>query len=315
MKAANAWARIQEQLFGELGLWGQPAEATPCSQWELDWREGPARMRKRIRRLSPLEALSPGRLKESQDRNGDVSQTHDENQDELTSKDESKTDEVGVDCTQLTFFPALHESLHSEDFLELCRERQVILQEFLDHEKVTQKHSLVIVQGHLVSEGVLLLGRQHFYICDNFTLSSVGDVYCTRHCLSNISDPFIFNMCSKDRSSDHYLCQRHGYGEIRELRLARFLLQDIALEIFFRNGYSKFLVFHNSDRNKVFKSFCSFQPSLKGKGITEDPLNLRSPSYKCLHLFSPQLLMADLAPLQAIPHMYETRAFGYQSFA
>ncbi|XP_059755962.1 WD repeat- and FYVE domain-containing protein 4 isoform X2 [Balaenoptera ricei] len=275
IKAANAWARIQEQLFGELGLWRQMAEATPCSRWELDWREGPARMRKRIRRLSPLEALSRERLKESQDRNGDISQLNDENQDELTPKEaESERDEA-VDCTQLTFFPALHESLHSEDFLELCRERQVILQELLDHEKVTQKYSLVIVQGHLVCEGLLLFGQQHFYICENFTLSPVGDVYCTRHCLSNISDPFIFNMCSKDRSSDHYSCQRHSYGDLRELRQARFLLQDIALEIFFRNGYSKFLVFHNSDRSKVFKSFCSFQPGLKGKGFTEEPLNLR----------------------------------------
>lgn len=49
---------------------------------------------------------------------------------------ESRPDEVGVDCTQLTFFPALHESLHSEDFLELCKERQIILQELLDGEKV-----------------------------------------------------------------------------------------------------------------------------------------------------------------------------------
>lgn len=57
--------------------------------------------------------------------------------DELTPKEaERQTDEVAGDCTQLTFFPALHESLHSEDFLELCRERQVILQELLDHEKV-----------------------------------------------------------------------------------------------------------------------------------------------------------------------------------
>ncbi|TEA39142.1 hypothetical protein DBR06_SOUSAS13510053 [Sousa chinensis] len=275
IKAANDWARIQEQLFGELGLWRQMAEATPCSRWELDWREGPARMRKRIRRLSPLEALSRERLKESQDRNGDISQLNAENQDGVTPQEaESERDEA-VDCTQLTFFPALHESLHSEDFLELCRERQVILQELLDHEKVTQKYSLVIVQGHLVCEGLLLFGQQHFYICENFTLSPVGDVYCTRHCLSNISDPFIFNMCSKDRSSDHYSCQRHSYGDLRELRQARFLLQDIALEIFFRNGYSKFLVFHNSDRSKVFKSFCSFQPGLKGKGFTEDPLNLR----------------------------------------
>lgn len=49
------------------------------------------------------------------------------------------------------------------------------------------------------------------------------------HCVScflfSISDPFIFNMCSKDRSSDHYSCQRHSYGDLRELRQARFLLQ------------------------------------------------------------------------------------------
>lgn len=58
---------------------------------------------------------------------------------ELTPREaEGKSDEVAADCTQLTFFPALPESQHSEDFLELCRERQVILQELLDHEKVRQ---------------------------------------------------------------------------------------------------------------------------------------------------------------------------------
>ncbi|KAM7072689.1 WD repeat- and FYVE domain-containing protein 4 isoform 1-T3 [Molossus nigricans] len=276
VRAAKAWARIQEQLFGELGLWGQAAEATPCARWELDWREGPARMRTRLRRLSPPEASHAGRLEGSQDRNGDISQTNAENKGELTPPAaEDPRDEAAADCTQLTFFPALHESQHSEDFLELCRERQVILQELLDHEKVTQKFSLVIVQGHLISEGLLLLGHQHFYVCENFTLSPVGDVYCTRHCLSNVSDPFIFNLCSKDRSSDHYSCQRHSYADLRELRLARFLLQDIALEIFLRNGCSKFFVFHNSDRSKVFKSFCSFQPSLKGKSAAEEPLTTR----------------------------------------
>ncbi|KAM9197870.1 WD repeat- and FYVE domain-containing protein 4 [Dugong dugon] len=275
IKAASAWARIKEQLFGELGLWGQTVGAAPCSQWELDRREGPARMRRRIRRLFPPEAQSQAAHKESQDRN-DISQTNAGNKDELTPKEvEIERDEVAMDCTKLTFFPVLHESLHSEDFLELCRERQVILQELHDQEKVSLKYSLVIVQGHLVSEGVLLFGQQHFYICENFTLSPVGDVYCTRHCLSNISDPFIFNMCSKDRSCDHYACHRRRYTDIREIRQTHFLLQDISLEIFFQNGCSAFLVFHNNDRSKAFKSFCSFQPGLKGKGITEDSLTLR----------------------------------------
>lgn len=35
-------------------------KSTPCSQWELDRREGPARMRKRIRRLFSWEALNQG---------------------------------------------------------------------------------------------------------------------------------------------------------------------------------------------------------------------------------------------------------------
>ncbi|XP_006897794.1 PREDICTED: WD repeat- and FYVE domain-containing protein 4-like [Elephantulus edwardii] len=276
IKAANAWAKTKEKLFGELGLWGQIVGNMPCSQWELDWREGPARMRRRMRSVSSLQVLSQTIHKENQDRDGDLSQSNPGKQDELSPNEvEDESDEVAVDCTQLTFFPALHESLHSEDFLELCRERQVILQELLDQEKVSLKYSLVIVQGHLVSEGVLLFGRQHFYICENFTLSPVGDVYCSRHCLSSISDPFIFNMCSKDRSCDHYACQRHSYSDIKEIHRARFLLQDISLEIFFQNGYSKFLVFHNGDRSKAFKSFCSFQPNLKGKGITEDSLNLR----------------------------------------
>ncbi|KAM6184858.1 WD repeat- and FYVE domain-containing protein 4 [Rhynchocyon petersi] len=276
IKAATAWARTKEKLFGELGLWGQMVEARPCSQWELDWREGPARMRRRIRSLCPLQALSQAVQQENQQRNGEFSQTSAGKQDELSPNEvDNEGNEVAVDCTQLTFFPALHESLHSEDFLELCKERQVVLQELLDQEKVSLRYSLVIVQGHLVSEGVLLFGSQHFYICENFTLSPVGDVYCTRHCLSNISDPFIFNMCSKDRSCEHYTCQRYSYSDIKEIHRTCFLLQDISLEIFFQNGYSKFLVFHNNDRSKVYKSFCSFQPNLKGKGITEDSLNLR----------------------------------------
>ncbi|KAH0510243.1 WD repeat- and FYVE domain-containing protein 4 [Microtus ochrogaster] len=296
IKAAMAWARIQEQLFGELGLWGQMTKSTPCSQWQLDRREGPARMRKRIRRLFSWEALNHGGctiqmswLLPDKSRLGMTTKQNipggtdteaimflKNRKDELTLEEaESRPDEVGVDCTQLTFFPALHESLNSEDFLELCKERQIILQELLDGEKVSQKVPLVIVQGHLVSEGILLFGQQHFYICENFTLSPTGDVYCTRHCLSNISDPFIFNMCSKDRSSDHYSCQRFAYSDLRELRQARFLLQDIALEIFFQNGDSKLLVFYNSDRGKAFKSFCTFQPSLKGKGNADDPFNIR----------------------------------------
>lgn len=45
-------------------------------------------------------------------------------------------EEKDVDCGQLTFFPALLESVGSEDLLDVCVERKIILEEFTDDEKV-----------------------------------------------------------------------------------------------------------------------------------------------------------------------------------
>uniref|UniRef100_A0A8B9NYW3 WDFY family member 4 n=1 Tax=Apteryx owenii TaxID=8824 RepID=A0A8B9NYW3_APTOW len=256
IKAAKDWMILEEQLFYRRGPW-RDASWSLEPRWILDWYEGPARMRRRIQHASTRAAMRLIRSEVGR---------------ELTLNGaEREMDEKGMDCNQLTFFPALHESFHSEDFLELCVERQIILQEFADSEKC----SVAVVQGHTALEGVLLFGKAHFYICECFVLSPLEEVSCTRHCLSSISDPFIFNLCHKDHAVGDQRCSRYSYHDIKEIHLMRFLLQEIALEIFFKNGYSKFLVFHDSNRNKIFKRFCSFQPTLKSKGITEKSLNIR----------------------------------------
>uniref|UniRef100_A0A8C3KM47 WDFY family member 4 n=1 Tax=Calidris pygmaea TaxID=425635 RepID=A0A8C3KM47_9CHAR len=264
-KAAKDWMILEEQLFCRRGPWGHASQSLE-PQWILDCYEGPSRMRRRIQHVNPRVTMM--RMKsevESFCRRCTISVVWFELSIEL------EMDKKGSDCNQLTFFPALHESFHSEDFFELCVERQIILQEFAESEKC----SVAVVQGHTALEGVLLFGKEHFYICEYFVLSPLEEVYCTRHCLSSISDPFIFNLCHKDHAVGDQLCSRYSYHDIKEIHLMRFLLQEIALEIFFKNGYSRFLVFHDSDRNKIFKRFCSFQPVLKSKGITEESLNIR----------------------------------------
>ncbi|XP_067395033.1 WD repeat- and FYVE domain-containing protein 4 [Emydura macquarii macquarii] len=274
-KAAKDWATLENQLFTR----GDPSGAIlgpSAPRWVLDGYEGPARMRKRIRCERAHGAVMRMRSEVHQANSHESTPIHEENQEELMLNGaEREMDERGMDCNQLTFFPALHESFHSEDFLELCVERQIILQEFAESEKVTYRYSVVTVQGHLVSEGVLLLGKEHFYICEHFVLSQLEEIYCTRHCLSSITDPFIFSLCHKEQGTGDQTCSRYAYSDIKEIHPMRFLLQEIALEIFFKNGYSKFLVFHDSDRNKAFKRFCSLQPVLKAKGITEESLNIR----------------------------------------
>nr|XP_033797067.1 WD repeat- and FYVE domain-containing protein 4 isoform X2 [Geotrypetes seraphini] len=266
-KAIKEWAKIKQHLTMERGLWGSLTGLTP-KRLTLSLYEGPARMRKR---MHTIRELSDEMRKTS---SSESSQGYEENQELTVNGLNSEIDNLGKNSNKLTFFPALYESLPSEDFFEECVERQVILQEFAEKEKITLKCSIITVEGHTVSEGVLLFGRDHFYICEQFTLSHLGDVYCTAHCISSIKDPFIFNLCNKDQLSRNQTTCRFSYLEIKEIHHMRFLLQDIALEIFFKNGHSKFLVFHNKDRAEAFKRFCSILPPLKSKGVTEDSINI-----------------------------------------
>ncbi|XP_052533656.1 WD repeat- and FYVE domain-containing protein 4 isoform X2 [Tympanuchus pallidicinctus] len=277
-KAAKDWMILEEQLFNRLGLWGVASQSLE-PRWILDCYEGPSRMRRRIRQASNQATMM--RMKSEvllANRNETASTAEVDSGELMLNGAEKERDEKGLDCNQLTFFPALHESFHSEDFLELCVERQIILQELAENEKVTFKCSVAVVQGHTALEGVLLFGRKHFYICECFVLSPLEEVCCTQHCLSSISDPFIFNLCHREHVVGDQRCFRYSYHDIKEIRLMRFLLQEIALEIFFKNGYSRFLVFHDCDRKKIFKRFCFFQPALKSKGVTEESLNVRKHS-------------------------------------
>ncbi|XP_060131096.1 WD repeat- and FYVE domain-containing protein 4 isoform X1 [Zootoca vivipara] len=276
-KSAKAWADLEEQLFRRGGPWAS-ALAPSTSRWILDGYEGPSRMRKRVwLRVTYHTAVSTrnklhnssARAHQPQDRTFAVTPDESPGEPRLNGR------EGEMDCGQLTFFPALHESFQSEEFLEMCTERKIILQEFVQDEKITCRQSVVVVQGHIVLEGALLFGQEHFYICKNFTVSPLGEVYCTKHCITSIGDTFIHSLCDKDQATGQATCSCHSYSDIKEIHPMCFLLQEIALEIFFRSGYSIFLVFHNSDRTKTLKRFYSKKPNLKSKGITEASINIR----------------------------------------
>ncbi|KAG8137761.1 hypothetical protein E2320_004976, partial [Naja naja] len=256
-KSAKAWMELEDRLFREGGLWGSVV-ASPVTRWVLDAYEGPARMRKRIRFRTAHDAAaepSPNKvtcLRGRRTRENGIQFPLPR----VSRKRPALTRDGEAGQDQLTFFPALHEHLHLEEFLEVCVERKIILQELVRGEKVTCRLSVVMVDGHLVLEGVLLLGRDHFYVCRHFTLSHLEEVYCTSHCLSCIREPFIYNLCyAMEATAAEPTCSCHSYSDIKQIRPMRFLLQDIALEVFLNNGYSIFLVFHNSDRKKFLTRY------------------------------------------------------------
>ncbi|KAI1894298.1 hypothetical protein AGOR_G00114380 [Albula goreensis] len=152
---------------------------------------------------------------------------------------------------------------------------QVILQQLSEAEEVKSKLCVVIVSGHIITEGVLLFGKADFYICEGFALSQSGDVCCKHHYSSSVRDSFICSMFSKEKPTANPSCRRYPYEDIKEAHFARFLLEDNALEIFMRNGQSMFLAFQNKEHLPAFKRLCSVVPSLKGRGVTDGIMNMK----------------------------------------
>ncbi|XP_048472141.1 WD repeat- and FYVE domain-containing protein 4 [Rhincodon typus] len=285
-QTSKDWAKMEQQLLRERGLWG-PSSGSQQGAWILDMAEGPCRMRKKMRRNTicinyAYNACREKEAKSEASKNLALNFRNKEFYMKLCSTDElmestnkqtysglalnlaeRDVDEQGRDCSQLTFFPALIESIQSEDFFEDCVERQAILQVFDAKEKINVKYSLIVADSHLLMEGVLLFGINHFYVCENFTLSASEDVYCVNHHPSSINDSYIYDMCNKETGEKRPKCSRYSYDDVREIHHLRFLLQDIALEVFLKNGFSKLLIFHKNDRKRVFKSFCHAIPSVK----------------------------------------------------
>jgi hypothetical protein len=60
-----------------------------------------------------------------------------------------------------------------------------------DGEKITHMFRCARVQGLDTAEGLLLFGREHFYILDGFTLVNGREVHDINHIPNNYYEPII----------------------------------------------------------------------------------------------------------------------------
>ncbi|KAG7462495.1 hypothetical protein MATL_G00185510 [Megalops atlanticus] len=287
-RMADQWQRAEEELLRERGLFGPGPGVFLKRGWVQDTAEGPSRMRPRIRRKAvrrskkfPASSLGLYMKCNFVEENRGIAESGEPDSEvRILCEAGQEAEENGLDCEQLTFFPSLSDatptSEDAPDFSQQCTETQVILQELVEGEEVKGKLCVVIVNGHIITEGVLLFGKNDFYICEGFTLSLTGDVCCkSHHPTSSVRDSFICSLFSKESPASSPSCRRYPYREIKEAHIMRFLLEDNALEILMRNGQSAFLVFQNKEHIPAFKRLCSVVPSLKGRGVTEAIINVR----------------------------------------
>lgn len=131
---------------------------------------------------------------------------------------------------------------------------QSVLRLLEEGEKISHMFRCARIQGLDTCEGLLLFGKEHFYVVDGFTLLKTREIRDIDSLPANMHDPIIPNSSPKSKHQKR-MCSKFSYDDIREVHKRRYLLQPIALEVFSADGRNYLLAFPRKVRNKVYARF------------------------------------------------------------
>jgi hypothetical protein len=155
---------------------------------------------------------------------------------------------------------------------------QNIIRLLEEGEKINHIYRCARVKGLDTTEGVFLFGREHFYILDGFTLVSTKDIVDIDSLKSSTNYEPLIPKCGGNStktkstttsstttsfsSTAERTFSKFAYEEIREVHNRRYLLQEIAIEIFSNDGRNYLLVFPRKCRNKIYDRLIALTPDL-----------------------------------------------------
>ncbi|KAK3895111.1 hypothetical protein Pcinc_001157 [Petrolisthes cinctipes] len=119
-------------------------------------------------------------------------------------------------------------------------------------EKISHMFRCARIQGLDTIEGLLLFGREHFYIVDGFTLLKSREIRDIASLPEGSHEPIVPSTTPRTNQEEH-ACSKFHYDDIREVHQRRYLLQPIALEIFSSDGRNYLLALPRKLRNKTYQ--------------------------------------------------------------
>lgn len=120
------------------------------------------------------------------------------------------------------------------------------------NERISHMFRCSRVQGLDTYEGLLLFGREHFYLIDGFTLLKTREIKDIDSLPPDAHDPIIPNSTPNILAHSKKTCAKFSYDRVVEVHKRRYLLQPIALEVFSSDGRNTLIVFPRNIRNKVY---------------------------------------------------------------
>jgi hypothetical protein len=188
--------------------------------------------------------------------NSQTGQTNSEAQTSLT------TSITTPSTTTNAFIAAEKNSNNNQNIMRLLEEG----------EKINHIYRCARVQGLDTTEGVFLFGREHFYVLDGYTLVSTKDIVDIDSLKPSSYEPLIpkcggstSTTSSSSQSPSATIekaCSKFAYEDIKEVHKRRYLLQEISMEIFSKDGRNYLLVFPRKCRDKVYDRLIALTPDL-----------------------------------------------------
>uniref|UniRef100_A0A8C9S430 WD repeat and FYVE domain containing 3 n=1 Tax=Scleropages formosus TaxID=113540 RepID=A0A8C9S430_SCLFO len=129
-------------------------------------------------------------------------------------------------------------------------------------EKIQHMYRCARVQGLDTSEGLLLFGKEHFYVIDGFTMTVTREIRDIDTLPPNMHEAIIPRGARQGQSQLKRTYSIFAYEDIKEVHKRRYLLQPIAVEVFSGDGRNYLLAFQKGVRNKVYQRFLAVVPSL-----------------------------------------------------
>ena len=286
------WLQTETELTRERGLWGPPTP-TVLDKWMLDMTEGPCRMRKKMMKNDLFYIHYPYRpelehpdnkqlkykvatsidskdyyLKQLGNSSGMFEREKDPVIDDTplnVNETSTESEPPMVPCTLERHASEPDEAPEDieqeEENNQTVPDNQTLLRLLEEHEKISHMFRVARIQGLDTTEGLLLFGKEHFYVIDGFTLLKSREIRDIES-LPEAYEPILPSPGSPRRSRAMRQCSKFNYEDIREVHKRRYLLQPMALEVFSGDGRNYLLAFPRKVRNKVYQRFMTFATAI-----------------------------------------------------
>ncbi|KAL3475137.1 hypothetical protein BJX99DRAFT_230303 [Aspergillus californicus] len=124
------------------------------------------------------------------------------------------------------------------------------------------------VVGLEAFEGLLIQGKDHFYILDNFFQRCDGEIVNVTQAPSDERDPYVRMIAGREaseRKPQEHETRSWNWADLVSVSKRRFLFRDVALEIFFTDGNSYLLTLISSKaRDQLCNQLANKAPQVTG---------------------------------------------------